>query len=141
MDINMAFMILVVFRAPMDDVAGLALVTERAMFKKSENSGAHVKPLFVQGHLDRMPVRHMLVYGSARVNILLLSMFKKLGHIEGDLKCTNLGLSDFAGDPTEAKGIICRELMVGSKTMPTAFFMGDVKGCYNVLLGRRLDTH
>jgi hypothetical protein len=26
--------------------------------------------------------------------------------------------------------------MVGSKTVPTAFFVVDVKGCYNVLLGR-----
>jgi hypothetical protein len=36
----------------------------------------------------------------------------------------------------EAKGIICKEVMVGSKTMPTAFFVVDVKGCYNVLLGQ-----
>jgi hypothetical protein len=63
-----------------------------------------------------------------------LSLFKKLGHIEGDLKRTNLSLSGFAGDPTEAKGIICKELTVGSKTVPTTFFVVDVKGCYNVLL-------
>jgi hypothetical protein len=63
-----------------------------------------------------------------------LSLFKKLGHIEGDLKRTNLSLSGFAGDPTEAKGIICKELTVASKTVPTTFFVVDVKGCYNVLL-------
>jgi hypothetical protein len=34
----------------------------------------------------------------------------------------------------EAKGIICNEVTVGSKIMPTSFFMVDVKGCYNVLL-------
>jgi hypothetical protein len=38
-----------------------------------------------------------------------------LGHVESDLKHTNLSLSGFAGDPTEAKGIICKELTVGSK--------------------------
>jgi hypothetical protein len=78
----------------------------------------------------------MLVDGAATVNILLLSLFNKLGHVEGDLIRTNLSLSGYAGDPTEAKGIICKELTVGSKTMPTAFFMVDVKGCYNVLLGQ-----
>jgi hypothetical protein len=78
----------------------------------------------------------MLVDGGASVNILLLSLFKKLGHVEGDLKRTNLSISGFAGDPMEAKGIICKELMVGSKTVPMAFFMVDVKGHYNVLLGR-----
>jgi hypothetical protein len=63
-----------------------------------------------------------------------LSLFKKLSHVEGDLKRTNLCLSGFAGDPLEAKGIICKEVMVGSKTMPTAFIVVDVKGCYNMLL-------
>jgi hypothetical protein len=43
--------------------------------------------------------------------------------------------SGFAGDPTEAKGIIYKEVMVGSKIVPTALFVVDVKGCYNVLLG------
>jgi hypothetical protein len=70
----------------------------------------------------------MLMDGGASINILPLSLFNKLSHIKGALKHRNLSLSDFVGDPTEAKGIIC-------KTMPIAFFMVDVKGCYNVLLG------
>jgi hypothetical protein len=95
-----------------------------------------MKPLFIQGHLDGTPIRHMLVDGGASVNILPLSLFKKLGHIKGDLKRTNLSLSGFAGDPMEAKGIICKELTVRSKTVPMAFFVVDVKGRYNVLLGQ-----
>jgi hypothetical protein len=95
-----------------------------------------MKSLFIWGHLDRTLGRHMLVDGGASINILPLLLFKKLDHIEGDLKRTNLSLSGFAGDPMEAKGIICMELTVGSKTVPTAFFMVDVKGCYNVLLRR-----
>jgi hypothetical protein len=79
---------------------------------------------------------HMLVDGGASVNIMLLSMFKRLGHEEGDLKRTNLSLSGFAGEPTEAKGIVCKELTVGSKTVPMTFFVVDIKGRYNVLLGR-----
>jgi hypothetical protein len=78
----------------------------------------------------------MLVDGGASVNILPLSLFKKLGHVEGDLKCTNLSLSGFAGDPTKAKGIICKELMVGRKIVPTTFFVVDMKGHYNMLLRR-----
>jgi hypothetical protein len=101
-----------------------------------ENPGAHMKLLFIWGPLDGMPIGHMLVGGGASINILPLSLFKKLGQLEGDLKCTNLSLSDFAGDPTEAKGIIYKELMVRSKTVPIAFYVVDVKGCYNMLLGR-----
>jgi hypothetical protein len=96
----------------------------------------HMKPLFIRGHLDGMPVGHMLMDGGASVNILSLSLFKKLDHIEGGLKRINLSLSGFAGDPAEAKGIICKELTVGSKIIPTTFFVVDVKGLYNVLLRR-----
>jgi hypothetical protein len=134
MDVNMVFMIPAEFRAPMEDIVELALGVKRAVFEKPENLGMHMKHLFIQGHLDGMPIEHKLIDGGASVNILPLSLFKKLNHVEGDLKCTNYSLSGFAGDPTEAKGIIYKELMVGRKIMPMAFFVVDVKGCYNVLL-------
>jgi hypothetical protein len=118
MDVNMVFTILVEFRAPTEDVTELALGLERAVFEKLENLGAHMKPLFIRGHLDGTPIRHMLIDGGASINILSLLLFKKLGHVIGDLKHTNLSLSDFAGDPTEAKGIICKEVTVGSKIVP-----------------------
>jgi hypothetical protein len=136
MEINMVCTIPAEFRAPIEDMAELTLGAERAMFKKLDNPGAHMKPLFIRGHLDGTPIRHMLVDGGASINILPLLLFKKLGYVESDLKRTNLSLSGFAGDPTEAKGIISKELMVGSKTVPTTFFVVDVKGHYNVLLGR-----
>jgi hypothetical protein len=106
------------------------------MFEKPENLSTHMKPFFIHGHLDGMPIRHKLIDGGASINILPLSLFKKHGHVEGDLKCTNLSLSGFAGDPTEEKGIICKESMVGSKTVPTTVFVVYVKGQYNVMLGR-----
>jgi hypothetical protein len=115
MDVNMVFTILAEFHAPMEDVVELALGVERAVFEKPENPGAHMKPLFIRGHLDGTPIGHMLVDGGASVNILPLSLFKKLDHIEGGLKRTNLSLCSFAGDPTEAKGIIYKELTLGAK--------------------------
>jgi hypothetical protein len=136
MDVNMVFTIPAEFRAATKHVVELALGAERAVFEKPENLGAHMKPLFIRGHLDRTPIRHMLIDGGASINILPLSLFKKLNHIEGDIKRTNLSLSSFAGGPMEAKGIICKEVTVGSKTLPTTFFMVDVKGRYNVLLRR-----
>jgi hypothetical protein len=105
MDVNMVFTISAEFCAPMEDVAELALGAECAMFEKPENPGVHMKPLFIRRHLDGTPIAHMLIDGGESINILplSLSLFKKLGHIEGDLKCTNLSLSGFADDPTEAK--------------------------------------
>jgi hypothetical protein len=136
MDVNMVFTIPAEFHAPTEDVTELALCADRAVFEKPENPGAHMKPLFIRGHMDRTPIGHMLIDGGASINILPLSLFKKLGHIKGDLKRTNLSLSGFASDPTEEKGIICKEATIGSKIMPMAFFMVDMTGCYNVLLRR-----
>jgi hypothetical protein len=56
MDINTVFTILAEFYAPMEDVVELVLGTECAALGKPENLGVHMKPLFIRGHLDRMPV-------------------------------------------------------------------------------------
>jgi hypothetical protein len=61
MDVNMVFTIPVEFRLPKDDFVEMALGAERVMFEKPENPGAHMKPLFIRGHLDGTPIRHMLV--------------------------------------------------------------------------------
>jgi hypothetical protein len=92
LDVNMAIMIPAEFCAPTEDIAELALGAERVMFKNLENLSAHMKPLFIRGHLDGTPIGHMP-----------LSLFKKLSHVKGDLKRTYLSLSSFAGDLTEAK--------------------------------------
>jgi hypothetical protein len=118
----MVFTILAEFHVPTKDVTELAF-------------GVGCAPIH-RVHLDGMPVGHMLVDGGTSINILSLSLFKKLSHIEGDLERTNLSLSGFAVDPMEAKGIIYKELIVRSKTVPMPFFVVDVKGCYNMLLGR-----
>jgi hypothetical protein len=59
-----------------------------------------------------------VIDGGASVNIMPMSLFKELGHTEGDLKQTNMNLSGFLA---EAKGIVSKELTIGSKTMLTAF--------------------
>jgi hypothetical protein len=114
----------------------LELGVVRVVFEKPEVLGGHMKPLYIKGHLDGTPVNRMLVYGGACVNIMSCSLFKKLGYEEGELMRTNMTLSGFLREASEAKGIISKELMVGSKTIPTAFFVVDVKGKYNILLGR-----
>jgi hypothetical protein len=115
-NINMVFTIPTEFYELVEDVAELTLDAGRVVFEKPENPGVHMKPLFIWGHLDGTPIGHMLVDEGASINILSLSLFKKLGHIKGGLKCTNLSPSGFAGDPTESKRIICKVLTVGSKT-------------------------
>jgi hypothetical protein len=64
MDIAIVFIIPAEFCALMEDVVELALGAECAVFEELENPGAHMKPLFIRGHLDGMPVGHMLMDGT-----------------------------------------------------------------------------
>jgi len=45
-------------------------------------------------------------------------------------------LKDFEGNVSPVKGAICVELAIGSKTLPTTFFVISGKGAYNLLLGK-----
>jgi hypothetical protein len=94
-----------------------------------------MKPLYIKGHIDGTPVNRMLVDRGACMNIMPCSLFKKLGSRDGELVKTNMTLGGFSGEASEAKGIVSRELTVGSKTIPMAFFVVKVKGKYNTLLG------
>jgi hypothetical protein len=49
---------------------------------------------------------------------------------------TNVALSDFSGQASEAQGVLNVDLTVGSKTVPTSFFIINNKSTYTVLLMR-----
>jgi hypothetical protein len=135
LDVNMVFIIPAKFWVPENEVAELTVDAERAVFEKLENINEHMKILFIKGHMDDKPLGQMMVDGRASINIIPLTTFQKIGHSKGELKQTNMSLTGFSREPAEAKGIISKELMVGSKTMPTAFFVVNVRGRYNILLG------
>nr|AAM08815.1 Hypothetical protein [Oryza sativa Japonica Group] len=137
MDINMVCMLPMEFCAVDEaEVAQFSLGPKDAVFEKPDESNRHMKPLYLKGHIDGKPVSRMLVDGGAAVNLMLYSLFKKMGRGVDELKKTNMILNGFNDEPTEAKGIFSVELTVGNKTLPTAFFIVDVQGNYNVILGR-----
>ena len=92
--------------------------------------------LCLRGYINGLPVSKMLVDTGAAVNIMPYSMLRRLGHSNADLIKTNVTLSDFNGQASEAKGVLNVDLTVGRKTIPTSFFIVDSKSNYAVLLGR-----
>jgi hypothetical protein len=78
----------------------------------------------------------MLVDTGAAVNIMPYSVLRWLGCSANDLIRTNVTLSDFNGQASKAQGILNVDLTVGSKTIPTSFFIVSSKSTYTVLLGR-----
>jgi len=62
--------------------------------------------------------------------------FHKLGKGLGDLLEIDMMLKDFGGNASKTQGAVNVELMIGSKTLPTTFFVVNGKGTYSLLLDR-----
>ena len=78
----------------------------------------------------------MLVDGGASVNLMPYTTFHKLGKGPGDLIEIDMMLKDFGVNASKTRGAINIELIIGSKTLVTTFFVIDGKGSYSLLLGR-----
>jgi hypothetical protein len=142
--VNMVFTLPAEFgieQADVDEVeeesAKLVLSPEQAVFEKPEETeNRHLKPLYINGYVNGKPMSKTMVDGGAAVNLMPCATFRKLGRNAEDLIKTNMVLKDFGGNPSETKGVINVELTVGSKTIPTTYFVIDGKGSYSLLLGR-----
>jgi len=145
-DVNMVFMLPMEFLARFSDdeeldfsdqIAQLALDPMTAIFEKpADNERQHLKALFIKGRVDGQPMTKILVDGGAAINIMPYAVYRKLGKGDQDLTKNDMMLKDFEGNVSPAKGEICVELTIGSKTLPTTFFVISGKGAYNLLLGR-----
>ena len=104
--------------------------------QKPDDSINHLKPLHVKGHINGTPVHNMLVDSGAIVNLMPYPLYKKLGGTDEELIKTNMTISIVGGGgPIPARGVANMKLIIGSKTLATAFFVADVQGRYNLILG------
>jgi hypothetical protein len=92
--------------------------------------------MYFKDYINGHPVNKMLVDIGAAVNIIPYSVLHQLGHSAEDLIKTNVTLSDFNGQASEAQNILNVDLTVGSKTVLTSFFIVSSKSTYTVMLGR-----
>jgi hypothetical protein len=114
----------------------MCLNPKEVVFKKTEESSQLLKSFYVQGHIDGKPIFRMFIDGGTTINLMLYSVFKKLGREDNKLVKTNMMLIGVGGNPMEAWGIISMELTIGSKSLATAFFVVEVQGNYSVIIGR-----
>ena len=118
-------------------MAQLNLEPIPATFEKPEDEKCkHLKALFLKGFVDGKSVTKMLADGGAAVNIMPYAMLRKLGKGSEDLTKTDMMLKDFEGVISPAVGALFVDLTIGSKTLPTTFFVINGKGSYNLVLGR-----
>jgi hypothetical protein len=118
-------------------VAQLDFGPQPVVFEKPrEKNYKHLKALYLKGYINGHPVNKMLVDTGAAVNIMSYSVLCRLGHSVEDLIKTNVTLSDFNGQASEAHDVLNVDLTVGSKIVLTSFFIVCSKSTYTVLLVR-----
>jgi hypothetical protein len=111
------------------------VLTKQATFDKPVKN-RHMRPLYLRGYVNVKPLTKMFLHGGATINVMSYTTFRKLGMGPGDLTPTSIVLNDFARNPSDTKGCVHVDLMIGSKTLLTTFFVIEGKGAYSLLLGR-----
>ena len=108
-----------------------------ATFQKPKESDNHLRALYMRVHINGKPVSRILVDSGAIVNIMPYLLYKKLGGTDEELIKTNMMVSGIdGGDPIGAKRVASMELTIGSKTLAITFFVSEVQGNFNLILGR-----
>jgi hypothetical protein len=137
---NMVFVLPPEFYAPNRKelpVAQLDFGPWPAIFEKPrEKNYKHLKAPYLTGYINGHSVNKMLVDTGEAVNIMPYSVLRRLSCSAEDLIKTNVTLCDFNGHASEVQGILNVDLTMGSKTVPTSFFIVSSKSTYTVLLGR-----
>jgi hypothetical protein len=120
---NMVFVLPLEFYAPDRKelpVAQLDFGLWPVIFEKArERNYKHLKALYLKGYINGHLVNKMLVDTGAAVKIMAYSVLRRLAHSTEDLIKTNVMLSDFNGQASEAQGVLNVDLTVGSKTVLT----------------------
>lgn len=103
---------------------------KRVEFEKLPVSRAkHLRALMVVRKIDGRPVNMILVDAEATLNLTPHKYCRKLGKWEEEMVLTNVTLSDFTGDVSDAKGTVIVDLTIGSRKSKTTFFIIDEDVC------------
>jgi hypothetical protein len=111
-------------------MAQLVLAKQATFDKPAKNR--HMRPLYLRGYVNDKPLTKMFVDGGAAVNVMPYTTFRKHGMGPGDLTPTSIILNDFVGNPSNTKGCVHMDLMIGCKTFLTTFFVIEGKGAYSL---------
>ncbi|GKV27610.1 hypothetical protein SLEP1_g36766 [Rubroshorea leprosula] len=112
-------------------------MADKIVFEKPEEKMArHIRPLYINAHMDETLISRVLVDNGVAVNVLLTCMLYKIGKSLDDLVHTEVTISDFTGGVNCSRGVLLVKLIVGNRTLMSAFFVVDTVATYNALLGR-----
>ena len=87
----------------------------------------HLRPLYIKAYIDSRTISRVLIDSGAIMNVIPVEILRKLGKTQKDLKGTNMKMTNFTKESIKALGFYIAELIVGSKTSSTMFFVVDAK--------------
>lgn len=96
----------------------------------------HLKPLVIREKVDNIIVNKVFIDRGTTVNLMLYSLFKKIGKSDTNLRPHNMVMSNYEGKTIHIMGVIHVELSVGTMTRPTMFMVDVSNANYNMFLGR-----
>jgi hypothetical protein len=107
-----------------------------AIFQKPKDTDNHLKAMYMKGHINVNPISRMLVDGSAIINLMLYSLFKKIGGSDEGLIKTNMTVSGVGGvELMGAQAVVSMELTIGKKMLATTFFIAETQVNFSLILG------
>lgn len=82
------------------------------------------------------PISRVLTDNQFAFNVMAIKMVWTLGKSKEDLLSLDVTVAEFIGDMTKALGVLPIEIIVGTKTSTTTFFVVDSIASYRALLCR-----
>ena len=96
----------------------------------------HIRTLYVRAYFNGKPISKVLVDNGPAVNVMPIRMFKEPERGIGDLIETEMSILAFTREIPKTLGILPIDIILGSKTSLSGFFMINSIANYNALLGR-----
>ena len=96
----------------------------------------HIRSLYVRARFNGKPMSKVLVDNGYAVNVMPLRMLRALGRGIGDLIETEVPVSTFTGEISKTLSVLPIDIIVGSKTSLSTFFVINSTTNYNALFGR-----
>lgn len=93
---------------PKEDECGTNIEENKGkliFYKPSRNITQHLKPLYIKVHMEGRPVNRVLIDNWVAVNILPLSMMRKILKVNNDLVPIDVSVYGFLGNTTRIKGV------------------------------------
>lgn len=104
------------------------------MKKPSVEMTKHIKPLYNTTHVNGKSVSRVLIDNGSAVNIIPYRILQKLYFFK-DLIPTKVFVAAFTGESTKTLGVLPANIIVGSRSFLSVFFVVNFSASFQALLG------